>query len=342
MTDSTVNGSGNGARCGAQTLRLLSSHRNCLILRALADGPKRQAELRRATGLPAQTTLRAHLRGLEEVGAIVKHRRNAFPGAIDYELEKPGEELLFVVALLERWLAAAPGQPLELGSDAAKAAIRALAEAWSATMLRALASGPLSLTELDRIIAGLSYPALERRLAALRLANLVTDRPANGRGTPYAVTDWLRHGVAPLIAAIRWECRNGPNRPTPIGPLDAEAAFLLIIPLLRLGEDASGECRMAVELPSGGARQLAGVVVELADGAVQSCTSRLHGNPDAWISGSVAAWLAAMIETDSDSLELGGDSRLAQALLGGLHALLFGGSAALKTSDVSKTDRAMS
>ncbi len=43
-------------------------------------------------------------------------------------------------------------------------------------MLRALAAGSLSLTELDRLIGALSYPSLERRLVAMRLAGLVGAR----------------------------------------------------------------------------------------------------------------------------------------------------------------------
>ncbi|HXS47363.1 MAG TPA: winged helix-turn-helix transcriptional regulator, partial [Solirubrobacterales bacterium] len=149
---STVNGSGNGARSGAQTLALLASPLNILILRALSEGPKRQTELRRVAGAPAQTTLRAHLQGLSEIDAIVKSRRNRFPGVLEFELTEAGRDLLSVTTALGRWLRCAPEGPLELGSDAAKAAVKALADGWSTTMLRALAAGPLSLTELDHII----------------------------------------------------------------------------------------------------------------------------------------------------------------------------------------------
>jgi DNA-binding HxlR family transcriptional regulator len=312
-------------RSGAQTLTLLSTHRNVLVLRALAEGSQRQGELRRVTGLPAQTTLRATLKGLEGIGAIVKCRRNAFPGTLDYELEKPGEELLFVAAALERWLGAAPGGPLTLGGDASKAAIKALAEGWSSSMLRALAAKPLSLTELDRVIADLNYPSLERRLGALRLAGLVEALPANGRGTPYAVTECLRRGMAPLVAAIRWERRHAPDRTAPLGRLDVEAGFLLTLPMLPLPADVSGQCRLAVELPNGAKRLLAGVIVELKAGRVSSCTSRLEGHPAAWISGPPSAWLEAVIDADADGLELGGDCGLARSLLDGLHTTLFRG-----------------
>lgn len=320
---STVNGSGNGARSGAQTLALLATPLNSLLLRALADGPKRQAELRHAAGSPAQTTLRAHLRGLEEAEAIAKHRRNRFPGVLEFELTDVGRDLLAVAAVLERWLDRAPEGPIEIGTGAAQAAIKALADGWSTTILRALASGPLSLTELDHIIASLSYPSIERRLGAMRLADQIEARPGNGRGTPYAVTGWLRQGVAPLAAAARWERRYRAAVAPPLTRIDTEAAFLLAMPLLRLPPDLSASCRMGVEILSGQTRKLAGVVIDVKEGRVASCATRLRGQPDAWAYGSTEAWLDALIEADSDRLELGGDGRLARTFLDGLHRALF-------------------
>lgn len=311
-------------RSGARILTLLSAHRNVLVLRALEEGPRRQSELRREAGLPAQTTLRAHLKGLEEIGAIAKRRRNAFPGTLDYELEKPGRELLFVAAALERWLAQAPGATRELGGDSARAAVRALAEAWSASMLRVLAVKPMSLTELDRVVADLNYPSLERRLSGLRLAGLVEAQSGNGRGTPYRANEWLRRGMAPLAAAIRWERRHMREGAAPLGRVDVETGFLLSLPLLRLAPGLSGRCRMAVELPGGRKRHLAGAIVEIRNRAIRSCSPRLEGESAAWISGPPSAWLEAVVAMDDDRLEIGGDCALARGLLDGLHSTLFG------------------
>jgi DNA-binding HxlR family transcriptional regulator len=303
---------------------LLAAPLNVPILRALAAGPKQQLELRHETGFPAQTTLRAQLKRLDEVGAIEKRRRNRFPGVLEYELSAAGRDLLLVADTTERWLQRAPDGPLPLGGNPAKAAIKALAAGWSTTMLRALAAGPLSLTELDRIIVSLSYPSLERRLAALRLAGQVEAQASNGRGTPYAVSAWAREGVGPLTAAARWERRHMPRSSPPIGRIDVEALFLLTVPLLRLPEDASGTCRMAVELPGSDGPRLAGVVVGIENGRIASCTSRLQGTADAWALGSMTAWLEAIVNADTDSIEPGGDGRLARTLLESIHRALFG------------------
>jgi DNA-binding HxlR family transcriptional regulator len=320
-----VNGSGKGARSGAQTLLLLADPLNVAALRALSTGSKRQLELRREAGSPAQSTLRAHLKSLEEVGVIARHRHETFPGVVEYQLERPGEELLLVAATLERWLVAAPQEQLALGGNAAKAALRALVDGWSSTMLHALAAGPLSLTELDRLISDLNYPSLERRLAAMRLASLVEPAPANGKGTPYAVTGWLRRGVGPLAAAIHWKRGNAPAQTAPPGRIDIEAALLLAVPLLRLPEKLSGVCRIAVEIPNGSTPRLGTVLVDLEDGRVALCAARPGGAPTGWASGSLTAWLAALTKADLDGFELGGDCRFARTVLEALSEALLGG-----------------
>ena len=95
-----------------------------------------------------------------------------------------GRELLEVAERLELWLAQAPDGPISLESGAAKGAVKALVDGWGSTMMRALAARPLSLTELDGIIADLSYPALERRLSSMRMAGLVEAAAEQGLGHP--------------------------------------------------------------------------------------------------------------------------------------------------------------
>jgi DNA-binding HxlR family transcriptional regulator len=321
LTGSTANGSGKPARAGAQILGLLAAPLNFPILRALGEGPKQLVDLRRACGMAPQTTLRAQLKKLHEVGAVEKRRQVRPPGIVEYGLSDTGRELLGVASVLERWLAGSPDGPLEPGGSAAKAAIGALVEGWSTCMLRALVARPLTLTELDAVIASMNYPSLERRLSAMRLVGVVEARPGEGRGTPYGITSWGRAAVAPLAAAARWERRHMPDRTAPVGKVDAEAAFLMAIPLLRLPTDLSGSCRMAAELSGNGrSHELAGVMVEARDGRVVFCTTRLEGYPDAWASGSVAAWLCALIDGDASNLEMGGDSSLARGLLDGLRS----------------------
>jgi DNA-binding HxlR family transcriptional regulator len=323
LNASGANGNGSPARSGTRALGLLGKPLNGAILQTLAKGPIRLIDLRRECGAPAQTTLRAHLRELEELGAIAKQRRNRFPGALEYELEPPGIELLFVLDVLERWLEQAPEGPLEFGTRGAKAATKALVEGWSSTMLRALAARPLSLTELDGVIGGLNYPSLERRLAAMRLAGQVVACTGEGNATPYRVTEWLRRGIAPLSAAAQWERRYAADGSVPIARVDVEAAFLLTLPLVRLPPELSGSCRMGVEMKSGDEHRLVGAMAQIESGRIASCTVRMQGSADAWATGSPSSWLHAVTGSDIDGLQMGGDQRLIRSLVEGLHKVLF-------------------
>jgi len=274
-------------RSGAQTLDLLATPLTAAILRTLGAGARQQAELRREIGLPAQTTLRAQLKRLVSLDILEKRRRDRFPGALEYELTDAGRELLSVVDVLEGWLEQAPEGRLELGGRAAKTVVKALTEGWSTTMVRALAAGPLSLTKLDSVIGSLSYPSLERRLTAMRLAGQVEAARGDGRGTPYAIMVWLRRGIAPLLSACRWEHRHQMHFAVPLAALDIEAMFLLSLPLLTLPPAATGTCRIAAEVRGG--RKLAGVMVKMSRGTIVSYQTKLEGMPKAWALGSVGA-----------------------------------------------------
>ena len=76
-----------------------------------------------------------------------------------------------------------PDGPISLESGAAKGAVKALVDGWGSTMMGALAARPLSLTELESLISGLRYPALERWLSSMRIAGLVEAEPSTGAGT---------------------------------------------------------------------------------------------------------------------------------------------------------------
>jgi len=313
-------------RAGTYALSLLSTPLNGDILEALEREAKPLVELRRAVGSPPQTTMRGYLRSMTELGVLEKRRQNDFPGSIEYELAAAGRELLGVARMVAGWLQGAADGPIEPGTVAAKSAIKALIEGWSASIVRALAARALSLTELDRVISRLNYPSIERRLSSMRAVGQIESLPGRGRSTPYAVTDWLRRAVLPLAAAARWERRHAGDAAPPITGLDVEAVFLLSLPLLRLPTDRGGHCRLAVELPArnGNGQRFAGVLVGVEEGRVASCVSRLDGDSEAWAAGSPVDWIEAVAARDAGRLGLGGDRRLATALIEGLHGSLFG------------------
>jgi DNA-binding HxlR family transcriptional regulator len=300
-------------RAGAVALSLLSAPLNVHLLKALEDGPLPLIDLRRSVGSPPQSTMRVYSRTLVDLGTLERQRQAAFPGTVEYGSTDAGKALLGIGAILENWLREAPSGPVALGSTASKSATKALVEGWSTNIIRALAAKPLSLTDLNRLIPRISYPSLERRLGALRLADLVEPFSGDGRGTPYRATPWLRRAIVPLTAGAWWERRYLAEPPT-IGRLDVEATFLLAIPLVELPSGLSGKCRLAVEIQGGSSPVFAGVLICIEDGKVVSCSSRLEGEADGWASGSAGSWMRRMSGRDGD-LEVGGDAELVREIV---------------------------
>jgi DNA-binding HxlR family transcriptional regulator len=307
-------------RAGGRALSLLATPLNHQVLQALAGRPMRLAELRKVTGLPAQTTLRGHLSNLSDLGVLTKRPTRQMPYAVENELTPMGHELLDVAGQLEVWLRQAPDGPIPIESGTAKGAVKALIDGWSSTMMRALAVNPLSLTELDSVIPDLSYPALERRLSSMRIAGLVEARKGKGVGTPYTVTDWARLGVGPLASASRCELIHMGWGVAPVAEIDVEAAFLLATPLVGLPKDVAGSCQLEVEPSPGFVPRSTGVQVTIEQGKIVSCVSRLDPDPPAYAVGGVADWFNAVRHGKTDELRFGGIRDIAEKLVGGLHS----------------------
>jgi DNA-binding HxlR family transcriptional regulator len=318
-------------RSGGTVLSLIAAPLSVPILRAHLDGPLRLPDLRERIGGAAQTTLRGQIGNLRGIGALERRAVGGMPYTVENELTDTGRAMLAVAEMVEVWLTRAPQGPIALGSEPAKGAIRALIGGWGSTMLRALAARPLSLTELSSVIGDHSYPALERRLSAMRAARLVEPYPGErgGGGKPYSVTEWTRLATGPLIAAGRCECRHMAGLTEPLTRIDIEAVFLLAVPLVDLEVTRNGPCLLAVDTGASGAGQpsgrLAGVRVAIEKGAVVSCVSRLQQDPGTWALGAVGAWLDAILEGETARLRTGGrDAGLAEAIVAGLHEVLAG------------------
>jgi DNA-binding HxlR family transcriptional regulator len=307
-------------RAGGLALSLLATPLNIQILEALSEHPLRLAELRKAAGLPAQTTLRGHLANLADLGVLRKRPTQRMPYAVENELTPMGRGLLEVAERLQLWLSQAPDGPISLSGGAAKGAVRALIDGWGSRMMRALAAHPRSLTELDGLIPDLSYPSLERRLSSMRLAGLVEAQPSVGTGTPYTVTRWARQGVAPIAAASHCESVHLNGRGTPVTQTDIEAAFLLATPLVGLPKPLAGLCQLEVELAPEYASQPAGVQVMFERGSVVSCVPRLESNPSAYAAGPAFDWVSALREGKIGDLRFGGSREIAEDVVAGLHA----------------------
>jgi DNA-binding HxlR family transcriptional regulator len=313
-------------RAGGTVLSLLAGPLCAPILRAHLDGPLRLPDLRERIGGAAQTTLRGQVGNLRAIGALERHVRSGMPYTVENELTDAGRGILGVADMVEAWLSRAPHGPIAFGSESAKGAIRALVAGWGSTILRALASRPLSLTELDSVIPDLSYPALERRLSAMRAARQVEAMPsADSQAKPYAVTAWTRQAVGPLVAAGRCECEHLASSTEPLTRIDIEAAFLLAVPLVELPVSAGGSFLLAVGSKGGDEKveRLTGVEVRVEGGEVASCVSRLEPEPATWATGTVEHWVSTILDGRREDLDLGGaDLELAKTLVDRLHVSL--------------------
>jgi DNA-binding HxlR family transcriptional regulator len=315
-------------RAGSLVLALFANPLNVLILRAHVEGPLRLAGLHEKIGWAAHTTLRAALTHLGEIGALARPEGGS-RFAVENELTAAGEEMLVVAEVVETWLARAPDGPIALESEAAKGAIKALTGGWGSTLIRALANRAFTLTELDSLIPSVSYPSLERRVARMRSTGQIEPVQADGRGTPYVVTEWLRRSVAPLVAAGRCERRHLPDKSAPITNVEVEAAFMLAIPLVSLPKTANGTCMLAAHPEAGethvNGHNLAGVTVEVERGEVVSCAPQVNGSPPTWALGSAEEWLDGVIDGGLEAMRFSGARpQLALDLVSGLHFALFG------------------
>jgi DNA-binding HxlR family transcriptional regulator len=309
-------------RTGERVLKVLATPLNFLMLRALSTRPMRLADLRQATGLPAQTTLRGHLAALVELGVVGKRESSRMPYAVENELTPMGVEMLGVAEQLERWLQSSPRGPVSLESGAARGIAKAFVDGWGSTMMLGLAARPMSLTELDRRIPELSYPALERRLSSMRMAGLIEARPSAGASTPYAVTEWARRGAATLVAAGRCEQVHMRERAAPLTRADIEAGFQLAMPLVSLAETISGSCQLEVESSPGAAYAGAGVTVWVERGRVVACEPSLGVASTDFAAGSVAMWFSALSAGTASKLRFGAGNQVAQTVVSGLHSAL--------------------
>jgi DNA-binding HxlR family transcriptional regulator len=233
-----------------------------------------------------------------------------------------GAEMLFVGFTLERWLRNCPNGPLKIGPEAT-GAIATLVCCWSATVTHAFAGQPLTLSELEREVSTLSPETLDEHLQAMVKTGMVETRPDSGGETRYAVTDWLREGVAPLSAAARMERRHLEKDTASPDILDVEAAFQLALPLVKLPPDLAGRCRLGVQIPGDGALMV-GATVEVEAGRVISASPLLDEDAETFATGSPIDWLDTLVDPSAGRIKLGGDTRLAGALVDALYEALFG------------------
>lgn len=331
MTDTPGDGAGEGgfkARAGALTLLYLASPMDRgVLLKLLAEA---------TTGAQVLDELEApDLEDPDTILAIFNDDYLLEPADPDHPPGAPigpdtmlqptpaGREIPFVGLVLQRWLDDCPEGPIELGPDAGPV-LAPLLTGWCSMVTHTLAAEPLTAAETHEAIQVLDLDTVEARIESMEEAGQLEALPGPEGEPRYAVTEWLRAGIAPLAAAARVELRHPPGDTAAVAALDVEASFLLTLPLLRLPAELSGTCSMAVELDEGVSGSPAGVTARVENGLVVSCERHLDEDADAWATGSAGAWLDTLIDADAEQVRSGGDRVLARRLLYELHKTLFG------------------
>lgn len=243
----------------------------------------------------------------------------------EFRVTSGGREVLFVGFIADRWLQAAPHGPLLFDSAEAGQAVLALAEGWTATVVHVLARGPHTFDELlEATEDDLGRAELEHQLAEMRRAHQVEALVGEDGAAIYAANEWLRAGIAALIASARFERREPHEDALPIDTLDVEAGFLSSLSLVELRPELSGTCSLGLRLDEDEDACLTGVTARVDRGQIVSCEPGLDRGADAWAAGTAGDWLDTVIEPDVERVHTGGDRWLAQALVRTLHETLFG------------------
>lgn len=248
--------------------------------------------------------------------------RTEAPGVDNqYVVTTLGEDLIRAHQTLERWLGERPaGRPPDESLMAE--ALGPLLCGWSGTIIHAIAPVPLTLEELDRAVAPLDRQGT-RKCVERMVRSGFAEASIGGGQVRYGLTDWGRAAIAPLLAVVLYERRHDEEFALPPDVFDAETAFQMALPLLRLPPWLRGNCRLGVEIP-GEEALMAGATARLDRGVVVSSSALREERSETFVTGDALGWCETVIDPTADKLHIGGDTELAEALLAALHERLFG------------------
>jgi hypothetical protein len=234
-----------------------------------------------------------------------------------------GRELVNVIGVFTSWVRQCPAGPMDFDLGARPSA-QALLGGWAPAVVHAFAAEPLTVAEASERVGVLGPDVTAERVEAMAEHGLLEVR-SRGAEPSYAASDWLRRGIAPIVAAMRMDGIHAlAGDPAPVAVADVEAVFRLALPLLRLPAEAAGSCALAVGLEPEVAEEPVGVTVRVEEGRVASLEPGVDPGADAMASAPAVDWLDTLVEIDVDRVQKTGNHRLAGLLVEELHETLFG------------------
>ncbi len=278
---------------GVRVLKLLAEEWMVAVLRALAGGALRPAELEHALPDAGHSRLMRRLRRLLDSELVTHEHRPGLPPharsagvshQVHYNLTDAGRMLLEVIAEAGRWERAWCSQDERRDPDGILA-IKLTADDHTRKIMLLLADGPLCTKDLDRRAPGLGRSALRRRLRELVLAGLLEQRK-RGRVPLYELTAGARHLALVAMLAGRWEWQwSRPAHPAP--GRDLNELLHMLAPVARIPEPMAGICQLHLDV--GGADDpdvyvaaRAGHLLALADAPAAPPEAVGHASPEAW------------------------------------------------------------
>ena len=310
---------------GARALKLLDEEWMVAVLRGLADGAQRPAELEERLPDAGHSVVMRRLRHLLEHELVTYEYLPGVPPRVDgggipheahYHLTDAARALLEIIAQADRWERAWCARD-ERRDPHGTLAIRLAADHYSRKIMLLLADGPLSIQDLDSRTPELARSALRRRLRELVLAGLL-QRGGQGRVRWYGLTDGARHLALVAMLAGRWEWQwSRPPRPAP--GTDLDGLMHLLAPVAELPEPIAGICRLHLDTRGGEQPEIylaarAGHILALADVPA--------GAPAATGRASPQAWCDALLGNGASPIAISGDRALLEAVIQALSTAL--------------------
>jgi DNA-binding HxlR family transcriptional regulator len=309
---------------GVRALKLLAEESMVAVLRGLADGALRPAELERRLPDAGHSTLMRRLRHLldselvtyEHRPGLPPHARSApIPHEAHYNLTDAGRMLLDLAAEAGRWEHTWCSRDERRG-PAGTLAIKLTADDHSRKIALLLADGPLCAKDLDGRAGHLGRKALRRRLRELVLAGLL-EQHKPGRVALYELTDGARHLALLAMLAGRWEWQwSRPEHPAPGRDLDR--LLHMLAPLARIPEPMAGICRL--HLDTAGAEH-PDIYLAASAGKLLALSGAPAAPPDAVGHAPPEAWCDALLRREGP-ITTGGDEALLAAVIAALSTAL--------------------
>jgi DNA-binding HxlR family transcriptional regulator len=190
---------------------------------------------------------------------------------------------------------------------------------WTLLIIRDLAAGPRRFVELQRVLPGISTEQLRSRLNRMVADGLLTRQ--RYREVPprvdYELTERSRELMPVLGALARWGYDWTWGAPRPGEDVNVGAVFRLAPGLLSPPPHLNGTVELIVQ--ADGEAPERSFRLTAADGTLEiSELQDVGGEPQARVTGSVAAWVRALgPEGSAEGLQITGQRPLAEAVLGG-------------------------